>query len=123
MSMTNAFRRLPGFRRSAPGLEWTVLQRLPSLLGVGMALILAGGVIAHGVLADDKALQLAHAYTAAAALLHLAAVGTVALTCAIVYVMKGPAYVADAYPLPDADAPLSAARDAPAADARRSRDS
>jgi hypothetical protein len=31
---------------------------------------------------------------------------TVVLGCLIVMIAKGPAYVADAYPLPDADAPL-----------------
>ena len=84
MSSSRTFRRLPGFRRSPPGLEWAVLQRLPALLAWGMVFVFAGGAIAHGMLADDKALELSHALTAAAALLHLAAAGTVALTCAIV---------------------------------------
>jgi hypothetical protein len=85
--------------------------------------VLTGGLVAHIALADDRLLELAHAYTAAAALLHLAATGSIALACIIVWLMKGPAYVADAYPLPDADAPLSAARGAPSVGARRSRDS
>ncbi len=104
------FRRLPGFRRSPPGLEWRILQRLPLVLAIGLALSLAVGVFAHALRPDDavaayKATQIAHAYAAATALTHLGIVLTVALVCCIVYVMKGPAYVADAYELPDADAP------------------
>jgi hypothetical protein len=41
-----------------------------------------------------------------ASLLYWTIVFTVVLGCLIVMIAKGPAYVADAYPLPDADAPL-----------------
>ena len=41
----------------------------------------------------------------AAVLLHWTVVATVAMYCFIVFVMKGPAYVADRYELPDEDAP------------------
>ena len=41
----------------------------------------------------------------AAVLLHWTVVATVAIYCFIVFVMKGPAYVADRYELPDEDAP------------------
>ena len=123
MTPPRPLRRLTGFRRSPPGLEWKILQRLPAMLALGMLAVLAGGSVAHVVLADDRLLALAHALTAAAALLHLAATGGIALACVIVWLMKGPAYVADAYPLPDSDAPLSGARDASSVDARHSRDS
>jgi hypothetical protein len=104
------FRRLPGFRRSPPGLEWRVLQRLPGVLAIGLGLALALGASAHAFGPADpasayKATQIAHAYAAATALTHLGIVLTVALYCWIVCVMKGPAYVADAYDLPDSDAP------------------
>jgi hypothetical protein len=42
---------------------------------------------------------------ASAAILYWTIVFTVVLGCVIVMIAKGPAYVADAYPLPDADAP------------------
>jgi hypothetical protein len=104
------FRRLPGFRRSPPGLEWRILQRLPGVLAIGLGLALAVGMAAHAMRPEDaiaahKATEIAHAYAAATALTHLAIVLTVALGCCIVCIMKGPAYVADAYELPDADAP------------------
>jgi hypothetical protein len=44
---------------------------------------------------------------ASVTLLYWTIVFTVTLGCLIVVIAKGPAYVADAYPLPDADAPLS----------------
>jgi len=87
-----------------------------------MLAVLTAGLAAHITLADHRLLELAHAYTAAAALLHLAATASIGLACIIVWLMKGPAYVADAYPLPDSDAPLSASRGAPSGDARHSRD-
>ncbi|HRH72463.1 MAG TPA: hypothetical protein PLM62_05195, partial [Zoogloea sp.] len=36
--MSNWFRRLPGSRREAPGLEWRLLRRLPALALVGSLL-------------------------------------------------------------------------------------
>jgi hypothetical protein len=44
-------------------------------------------------------------YAAGAVTLHWTAVLTVGIAAFTVLVMKGPAYVADPYPLPDADAP------------------
>jgi hypothetical protein len=103
------FRTLPGFRRSPPGLEWRVLRALPLVLAAGIAAALAFAVSAHVVIGaeDGKLIEIAYAYAAGAALFHVTLVSTVALACFIVYVMKGPAYVADAYELPDADAPVT----------------
>lgn len=66
----NLFNPLPGFERSAPGLEQRIWRRLPAILPWGKLLPLG---------------------------------------CFIVRVMKGPAYVADAYPLPE-DAGVSMTR-------------
>jgi len=58
---------------------------------------------------DDAAAKLATTFEIALAsvvILYWTIVFTVALGCVIVMIAKGPAYVADAYPLPDADAPL-----------------
>jgi hypothetical protein len=105
------FRKLPGFRRSPPGLEWRILRLLPLVLSAGVAATLAFAALAHLVVdaEDAKLVEIAHAYAAGAALFHVTLVSTVALACFIVYVMKGPAYVADAYELPDADAPVASA--------------
>ena len=78
----NLFNKLPGFVRSAPGLEQRIWRRLPAILlwGTLLPLVLAGAN--HALTPGDVVL-------------------TVAMGCFIVRVMKGPAYVADAYPFPD----------------------
>jgi hypothetical protein len=111
---SRCFRRLAGFRRSPPGLEWRILRRLPGVLVIGMGMALALGAAPHWDTVEDpaaayKAIEMAHAYAAATALTHVAIVLTVALACWIVCLMKGPAYVADGYELPDADSPREAA--------------
>jgi uncharacterized Tic20 family protein len=67
----NPLNQLPGFQRSPPGLEWALLRRLPAILVIGLVV------------------------------LHWTLVFTVAIGCVIVWLMKGPAYVADAYPPPE----------------------
>jgi hypothetical protein len=104
----NLFNKLPGFVRSAPGLEQRIWRRLPAILlwGTLLPLGLAGAnralaPAAPGSGGNDAAL-LSWEYTMfGVVVLHWTLVLTVALACFIVRVMKGPAYVADAYPLPE----------------------
>ncbi|MCK7495937.1 MAG: hypothetical protein MZW92_37010 [Comamonadaceae bacterium] len=49
-------------------------------------------------------------YAIAVVVLHWTIVFTIAIAAFIVMVMKGPAYVADAYPLDDAEEPDGAGR-------------
>ena len=103
----NLFNTLPGFERSAPGLEQRIWQRLPAILAWGtlLPLLLAG---ANHALApppplaggSDAALLLWDFALGGVVLVHWSLVLTLALGCFIVRVMKGPAYVADAYPMP-----------------------
>ena len=100
------FNRLPGFVTSAPGLEQLIWRRLPAILlwGTLLPLLLAG---VHRALADpvfggnDGVLSLLDCALFGVVTLHWMSVLTVGLGCFIVRVMKGPAYVADAYPLPE----------------------
>jgi hypothetical protein len=46
-------------------------------------------------------------FAIATAITFLTAILTLAIGCIVVYIMKGPAYVADAYPLQHADRPAS----------------
>jgi hypothetical protein len=103
------FRKLPGTRLTPAGLEWRMLRRLPLVLLVGTLLpgLVALGArwIGHGgpVGESAKHLQTLDAILIGVVVFHWTAVLTVAIACFIVMVMKGPGYVADAYPLSDSD--------------------
>ncbi len=104
----NLFNKLPGFVRSAPGWEQRIWRRLPSILlwGTLLPLVLAGVNHALAPAAPEfgasNGPMLLWDYTMiGVVVLHWTLVLTAALGCFIVRVMKGPAYVADAYPLPD----------------------
>lgn len=104
----NLFNKLPGFVPSAPGLEQRIWVRLPAMLLWGtllpLCLALLNRWLAPGVSSParvDGALLLWDYTMIGAVALHWSLVLTLALACFIVRVMKGPAYVADAYPLPD----------------------
>jgi hypothetical protein len=104
--------RLPGFERTAPGLEWALWKKLPLLLAAGTLLpllvALAWWLAAEDVptAAQDREFWLVMYRLAAVVALHWTAVGTVAIGCVIVMVMKGPAFVADPYPPPGRDGGL-----------------
>ena len=103
----NLFNKLPGFVRSAPGLEQRIWRRLPAILLLGTLLPLMLAAMNHALAlvvpesgASNRALLLWDYAMIGVVVLHWMLVVTVALGCFIVRVMKGPAYVADAYPLP-----------------------
>lgn len=104
----NLFNKLPGFVQSPPGLEHRIWKRLPAILLAGS--LLPGALsltyrlftLADPLFSADRAEVLMWDYMLAGLLLlHWMMVLTLGLICFIVRVMKGPAYVADAYPLPD----------------------
>lgn len=105
----SALKRLPGFQRSPHGLEWTLFKRLPAILLLGTAvpalLALAFWWAAPGVpsAAEERDLLLLTYRLIGLVLLHWTLVLTVAIGCVIVMLMKGPAFVADAYPPPGRD--------------------
>lgn len=116
----NWLNRLPGTQRRAPtGVEWTLWRRLPAILLAGTAL---PGLAALGLWAAAGAepawLSERHLWMwlyglAGVVVLHWTLVFTLAIGCVVVMIMKGPAYVADAYP-PAGREPVSGA-DAPGA--------
>jgi len=112
----NLFRQLPTSRRSPAGLEWALWKRLPAILGVGTLLPLAVVALVHLLAPAEATAQQARDllqfdYVIAGwVLFHWTLVLTVASGCVIVRVVKGPAYVADAYWMNASDAvaaPLS----------------
>jgi hypothetical protein len=113
----SAFNKLPGFQRSPAGLEWALLRRLPpiALLGTVLPLLAAAGA-SLWLGADPEAAKLVttvRIVLVSVLVLHWTAVFTVGLGCAIVSIAKGPAYVADAYDLIDADRPARAPAPSP----------
>lgn len=107
----NWFSKLPGFTRSPPGLERSILRKLPRTLAAGTLIPLSCLAIAWYFPSPDVG-QGIERYVADVAIAAVAvvvtvwtAVFTMAIGCLIVVVMKGPAYVADRYPLQDADEP------------------
>jgi hypothetical protein len=105
----SALKKLPGFPRAPAGLEWTVLRRLPMITLAGTALPIVGALAtAFFFGGDGETVKLAatiQIVLASVLVLHWTVVFTVALLCVIVLIAKGPAYVADAYPLIDSDRP------------------
>jgi hypothetical protein len=97
-------RKLPGFQRSPAGLEWRLWKRLPAILGWGTLAPLLGVLAIWSVsptdahAPDDPQLDLWMYQLLGLVVLHWTLVFTVAIGCAIVMLMKGPAYAADTYP-------------------------
>ena len=109
--MAEWFQRLPGFRRSPAGIERTILRRLPKAWVYGSLLLMLPSLLVRlgGQAASDSGgtstAMTVDILVVALIRLHWNIVLTVAIGAFIVMVMKGPAYVADAYPLEDAEAP------------------
>jgi hypothetical protein len=109
------FNILPGFQKSPAGLERRILRTLPRLLWQGTALLALCATVVqfwpwsgHEAQVFTRTTTL-HIWIFSLVVLHWTAVLTVAIGAFIVMVMKGPAYVADAYPLSDADRPSAGA--------------
>jgi hypothetical protein len=101
------FTRLPGFTQSPPGLEHRIWRRLRAVLLWGTLLPLLLACVLHALAAAgpmsgaaDRALRQWDYTMLGVITLHWSLVLTLGLGCLIVRVMKGPAYVADAYALP-----------------------
>lgn len=97
-------------REVPPGLELTILRKLPavtlvgSLLPAGLALLVRAMPAAPDVDAA-KHVRTVDIFAIAAEITFLTAMLTVAIGAVVVHIMKGPAYVADAYPVSHADRP------------------
>ena len=97
-------------RRVPPGMEMQILRMLPRITLVGLLIPMALSVLVRLVPADAATDATKHVTTVdifaiAVTITFLTAVLTVAIGCVVVHIMKGPAYVADAYPVAHADRP------------------
>jgi hypothetical protein len=103
------FRRLHG-RLSPQGLETRILRQLPRIALVGS--LLAGSLsVLVRILPPEAGVDRAKhilsvdIFAISVAVTFLTAVFTVAIGCIVVHIMKGPAYLADSYPVEHADRP------------------
>ena len=101
--------RLHG-RRSPSGLEWEILKKLPHITLAGLLIPVALAVLVRIVPVQQgvdfaKHVKTVDIFAIATAITFLTAVLTVGIGCFVVYIMKGPAYVADAYLLQHSDRP------------------
>ena len=104
-------RKLHG-RKTPPGREWAILRRLPKVALFGAMIPIALAIIVRVLPAEsgvDKARHIMSVdiFAIALAITFFTVVLTIAIGAVIVHIMKGPAYVADAYPLEHSDDPDS----------------
>lgn len=110
--MDGLFNRLHD-RRDPPGIELDILRRMPRifLLGTAAPFVLSG--LVRLWLAGDTGFDVAKRvasvdiFAIALVVTFWTAALTVSIACFIIFVMKGPGYVADAYPLNDAPEPAA----------------
>jgi hypothetical protein len=104
----DALQKLPGFQRTPYGLECRILRRLPlalllSLLVPALVSLLARALLpnvepgALGAREAERLLPLIDYLMIGAGSLLWFLGATLGMGCIIVWLMKGPAYVADAY--------------------------
>ena len=111
----NWLNKLDNRKRYPAGMEWKLFRRMPRILLIGtllpalVALALRLFPWAGSRSQVEATLGMLDYVAIGVVILHWTVVLTLTIGCVIVMLMKGPAYVADAYPLIDADRP---ARDA-----------
>ena len=108
--MAGWFNHLPGFQKTPYGTERVLLRRLPRITLLDTALLLLPSVLVRAAIWLDWMAESAHMpgmvdiYVISVLILHWTVAFTLAIGACIVLVMKGPAYVADPYPLPKPEA-------------------
>lgn len=109
--MKTLFNTLPNFQTSPAGFERLLLRILPAILLIGTLLILlpslATRVLVHytPIVVSNHSLKLLDILTFATFIVFLLALFTVSIGAFLVRLMKGPAYVADAYDMEDLEYP------------------
>ncbi len=98
-------------RKYVPGLEWVILKKLPlyllggTLVPAFMSVLARFGPFADMTSDPYKMVMGIDILAIAIVITVWTAVFTVAIGCFIVWVMKGPTYVADSYELQDSERP------------------
>jgi hypothetical protein len=107
----NWLRKLPGFQRTPYGFEWRLLRMMPRVFVAGTLLSIAIAGLARFFITRGSTAEIArqvqlfdYLMIGVVAVLWTA-VFTVSIGCVIVWLMKGPAYVADGYEVSHSDKP------------------
>jgi hypothetical protein len=94
-------KKLPGFIRSASGFEWILFKKIPLIFIIGTAIpsaVILDIFLKNAILSPEQQKII---YQCLGFLFsYWFFVGTTAIGCILVMIMKGPAYVADPYELP-----------------------
>ena len=107
----NWLRKLPGYQRTPPGFELRLLRLLPTVWLAGTLLPALMAFAARYLLKGSTAAELARNIQLfdyvmiGLVILVWTLVLTVTIGCIIVWLMKGPAYVADGYEVSHSDKP------------------
>jgi hypothetical protein len=107
----NWLRKLPGFQQTPYGFEWRLLRLMPTVCVAGTLLPALMSFAARFLIIGSSAAELARRIQ----LFDFVMIGlvvfiwtlvvTLTIGCVIVWLMKGPAYVADGYEVSHSDAP------------------
>ncbi len=107
----NWLKKLPGFQRTPYGFEVRLLRMLPSVVLAGTVLPAGLAGLGRLLFSQGTATEIAHQIQTfdfvmiGLAIFIWTAALTVAIGCVIVWLMKGPAYVADGYEVSHSDKP------------------
>ena len=107
----NWLRKLPGYQRTPAGFELRLLRLIPTIWLAGTLLPALMAFAARYLLTGDTAAELARNIQMfdyamiGLVILVWTLVLTVTIGCIIVWLMKGPAYVADGYEVSHSDKP------------------
>ena len=105
------FQKLPGFQRTPYRIVWRLLRRMPTVALAGTVLPALMALAARWLIGGATAAEVARNlqrfdYMMIGLVIFLwTLVVTVVIGCVIVWLMKGPAYVADGLPVSHSDAP------------------
>jgi len=103
--------KLPGFQQTPYGFEWRVLRLLPQIMLAGTVLPALGAWLARSLFIEGSAseierhIQTFDFFMVGVAVFVWTAGLTVGIGCIIIWLMKGPAYVADGYEVSHSDEP------------------
>lgn len=104
-------KQLPGFQRTPYGLELRVLRLIPSMCVAGTVLpalmaAAARWLFTEGSAAElERSIQMFDFMMVALVILMWTLILTLTIFCVIVWLMKGPAYVADGFEVSHRDTP------------------